>query len=106
MKRGHLALIPVFLPDLSSQVDKSRYDRLVELVEQMLSLNKRFIDARTPHEKTILQQQIDITDQQIDRLVYELYGLTDEEIKMVAEQTNVKGVSEPILANKPTTTYN
>ncbi len=106
VKRGHLALIPVFLPDLSSQVDKSRYDRLVELVEQMLSLNKRFIDARTPHEKTILQQQIDITDQQIDRLVYELYGLTDEEIKMVAEQTNVKGVSEPILANKPTTTYN
>src|SRR6266702_5350976 len=77
VKRGHLALIPVFLPDLSSQVDKSRYDRLVELVEQMLSLNKRFIDARTPHEKTILQQQIDITDQQIDRLVYELYGLTD-----------------------------
>jgi hypothetical protein len=30
-----------------------------------------------------LQRQIDGTDHQIDRLVYELYGLTEEEIKIV-----------------------
>ena len=33
--------------------------------------------------KTILQRQIDATDHQIDRLVYELYGLTEEEIRIV-----------------------
>ena len=33
--------------------------------------------------KTILQRQIDATDNQIDYLVYELYGLTEEEIKIV-----------------------
>ena len=27
--------------------------------------------------------QIDATDREIDRLVYELYGLTEEEIKIV-----------------------
>lgn len=32
-----------------------------------------------------LKQQIDSTDQQIDKMVYELYGLTDEEIKIVEE---------------------
>jgi len=37
----------------------------------------------TPIEKTFLQRQIDTTDQQIDRLVYELYGLTEEEIGIV-----------------------
>ena len=29
------------------------------------------------------QRQIDATDKQIDELVYELYGLTEEEIKLV-----------------------
>jgi len=39
--------------------------------------------VKTAHDKTILQRQIDATDQQIDVLVYELYGLTEEEIKIV-----------------------
>ena len=34
-----------------------------------------------------LQRQIDATDRQIDQLVYELYGLTDDEIKIVEEAT-------------------
>ena len=34
------------------------------------------------HCQTALQQ-IDATDRRIDELVYELYGLTDEEIKIV-----------------------
>ena len=33
------------------------------------------------------QRQIDATDKEIDRLVYELYGLTDEEIRIVEEAT-------------------
>ena len=53
------------------------------LVDQMLSLNKQLSSAKTDHEKTALQRQIDATDRQIDQLVYELYGLTDEEIKIV-----------------------
>jgi len=32
---------------------------------------------------TRLKRQIDSTDRQIDNLVYELYGLTEEEIKIV-----------------------
>ena len=40
---------------------------------------------RTPMAKELLQRQIDATDRQIDRLVYELYGLTEEEIGIVEE---------------------
>ncbi len=40
-------------------------------------------DARMLHEKTALQRQIDATDLQIDALVYELYGLTEEEIRII-----------------------
>jgi hypothetical protein len=37
--------------------------------------------------KTSIQRQIDATDRQIDQLVYELYGLTNEEIRIVEEAT-------------------
>ena len=39
--------------------------------------------ARTPHEQTALERQIAAKDRQIDALVYELYGLTEEEIGIV-----------------------
>ncbi len=41
--------------------------------------------ANTPQEQTVFQRQIDATDRQIDRLVYQLYGLTDAEIQMVED---------------------
>ncbi len=63
----------------------ARHDSLVGLVEQMLALHKQLASAKTPHEKTVLQQQIAATDRQIGRLVYELYGLTEEEIRIVEE---------------------
>ncbi len=56
---------------------------MVKLVEQMLELHKSLTAAQTPQEKTSLERQIAATDSQIDRLVYSLYGLTDEEIKIV-----------------------
>ena len=49
----------------------------------MLSLHKQLQEARTPQDKTRLQRQIEATERQIDALVYELYGLTEEEIKIV-----------------------
>ena len=53
----------------------------------MLELRKQLSAAKTPHDKTALQRQIDATDRQIDRLVYELYGLTEDEIRIVEEAT-------------------
>jgi len=39
------------------------------------------------HEQTAIQRQIDTTDRQIDQLVYELYGLTKKEIRIVKKAT-------------------
>ncbi len=39
--------------------------------------------AKVPSDKTALQSRIDGTDRVIDRLVYDLYGLTEEEIAIV-----------------------
>ncbi len=68
----------------------------MELVERTLSLHKRLADVRVPHEQTVIQQQIAVTDQQIDRLVYELYELTGEEIKIVEGKQNIE-IPSPLL---------
>jgi hypothetical protein len=69
--------------NFSDPVDKARHDRMVALVTQMLDLNKRLQDAKLEHDKTLLSRQVEATDAAIDKLVYEAYGLTDEEIKGV-----------------------
>jgi hypothetical protein len=45
--------------------------------------------------KTRLQREIEATDRQIDQLVFELYGLTEEEIKIV--ETDKRGNVKPCL---------
>ena len=82
-----LEQLPIRVLNFSDPVDKARHGKMVELVERMLSLHKELMAARTPDEKNRLQRQIDATDQQIDQLVYELYGLTEMEIQIVEGRT-------------------
>ncbi len=49
----------------------------------MLALHKSLQSAKTPQEKEAVQRQVESTDGQIDKLVYELYGLSEEEIGIV-----------------------
>jgi len=48
-----------------------------------MALHKQFAAAKTLDKQNRIKRQIDATDQQIDHLVYELYGLTDYEIKVI-----------------------
>lgn len=68
-------------------VDVARHDRMVELVEGMLSLYGRLAGARIGRERMVIGHQIEAMDRRIDPLVYELYGLTDEEVGIVEGAT-------------------
>ena len=73
--------LPIFLSDVIA-----RHDKMVELVTRMMELKKQQARApkrQSPSAKQLLDQKLAITDQQIDALVYELYGLTEEEIRIV-----------------------
>jgi len=91
----YMEKVPIRVIDFNSKADKEMHGRIVSLVEGMLELHQRLTDAKTPTDKDRLQRQIDATDQDIDRLVYDLYGLTEEEIQIVeaasvASSTKVK----------------
>jgi type I restriction-modification system DNA methylase subunit len=67
--------------DFNNPTDKERHDKVASLVDRMLELHKQH--PRTPQDKERLQREIESTDRAIDRLVYELYGLTEDEIRVV-----------------------
>ena len=54
---------------------------MVSLVERMLALHKQ--SPRMPQEQAVAKREIESTDKRIDRIVYELYGLSEEEIRIV-----------------------
>ncbi|MDY6846325.1 MAG: TaqI-like C-terminal specificity domain-containing protein, partial [Chloroflexota bacterium] len=77
----YVAKLPIKEINLKNIREKSKHDKIVRLVEHMLELHKR--KPNTPFEQEQRQREIDATDAQIDRLVYDLYGLTEEEVKIV-----------------------
>jgi hypothetical protein len=81
--RQFLSQIPFRVIDFKKLADKSRHDKLVLLVDKLLGLMPKLRAATADSEKAVLQNAVTATDQQIDHLVYELYGLTPEEIALV-----------------------
>lgn len=71
------------VPSVVDNVNQAQHDKMVTLVEQMLALHKALSAAPGPQERGLLERQIAATDRQIDALVYQLYGLTEEEIRIV-----------------------
>jgi len=75
--------LPIRTIDFDNPDDKAQHDKMVKLVDRMLALHKKLTAAKIPTEKTRIQRQITATDNQIDKLTYNLYNLTEEEIKIV-----------------------
>ncbi len=75
--------LPIRKIDFENPADNAAHDRLVELARQMLELHRRRAESGDPRTREMLDRHITTTDQHIDRLIYELYGLTEEEIGIV-----------------------
>jgi chorismate mutase len=82
VQRDELASLPIHAFNLDLGEDRARRRELVALVEKMLKLHKDVAKAKSQATKDTTQSEIKETDQQIDTLVYELYGLTEEEIRI------------------------
>jgi hypothetical protein len=81
--KQYVETLPIRTIDFSRKPGKAAHDRMVNLVDSMLTLHKHLAAAKSEAQKEVIQRQIDATDAEIDRLVYDLYGLTDEEIAIV-----------------------
>lgn len=77
--------LPIHTINFDDYEEAAKHDKMVNIVEKMLQLHKDIDKSRTPGDKEFIQRQIDATDKQIDALVYELYGLSDDEIKIIED---------------------
>nr|QNO49181.1 hypothetical protein CDCKMDEO_00026 [Methanosarcinales archaeon ANME-2c ERB4] len=67
---------------LTSSSEKHSMINLFTLVDNILKLHKKHHAARMERDKELYGRQIKIVEQ-IDGLVYDLYGLTEEEMKII-----------------------
>lgn len=72
------------LPPITPK-NEANVKKIETLVDQMLETQKLYHNAKTENDKKLYKQKIDIIDNQIDELVYQLYDLNDEEIKIIEE---------------------
>lgn len=77
----YLAQLPIRAIDFDNPADVALHDKLVELVERMLDLHRQA--NLTAVQRGLVEQRIEAVDREIDALVYRLYGLSEEEVKIV-----------------------
>jgi type I restriction-modification system DNA methylase subunit len=75
--------LPIHIIDFTNPKEKILHDDLVKLADVMLDLRKREQKAEG-HELEQLKRQIEKADGEIDQKVYELYGITEREKKLIA----------------------
>jgi Alw26I/Eco31I/Esp3I family type II restriction m6 adenine DNA methyltransferase len=80
---NELEAMPLCTIDFSDPADVKKHDRMVDMVDEMLDLHKRLAAAKSDADRTRLERAVKTADRKIDALVYELYGLTAEEIRVV-----------------------
>ena len=75
-----LASLPI------KQVDEAKkplQNEISKLVDQLLKLNEEKVDAKLPSKVSQIESKIDYCENRINEIVYQLYELTEEEIKIV-----------------------
>ena len=90
IKKDALLSIPIPRLNFSDPTEKHKHDELVAKVEQMLAAKEALAEALMSKDKNFYKQKCDALDRQIDQLVYDLYGLTEEEIAIVEEAAELR----------------
>ena len=83
IKKDALLDMPIPVLNLSAEPEKSKHDNIVSLVDKMLELKQKEAADQSEKSKTAITRLIQAVDKEIDKKVYELYGLTEDEIKVV-----------------------
>lgn len=83
INKGQLARLPIRVIDFAVAEERKKHDEIVAHAERMTRLIERRDAAGADRAGAVLEGQIVSTDAEIDRLVYRLYGLTEDEVRVV-----------------------
>ena len=85
MAGGYLRFDIPYLSKLPIKTNptKTQQSEIIKYVEQLLQLNKEKQNTSLPDTLQILNRKIDYSENKINQLVYQLYELTEDEIKII-----------------------
>jgi hypothetical protein len=84
--------IPIAELDISNKEEKTLHDRIVSHVEKLTAALRQRQEPTTPHSRHVLDKLVGVLERQLDRLVYEAYRVTEEEIVSIeATYANAAG---------------
>ncbi len=75
LTKQYIERLPIRTINFDDPADVARHDQIVSLVDQMLELNKKLAESKMPQTTEMLRRQIEVTDKQIDQLVYKPVGV-------------------------------
>jgi hypothetical protein len=81
VRTNQLARLPII--NLKSNNDEALKSEIVKLVDQLLKLNEEIKEAKLQTQIDQIKSKIDYCENRINELVYQLYGLTQEDIRIV-----------------------
>lgn len=83
IRGGYMRFIRQYLETIPIKTDKTKELEIAKLVEQLLHLNIELKEANLETKKEQIQNRITYCEDRINEIVYELYGLSEEEIKII-----------------------
>ena len=89
VKIGTLRRLPIRRLDLTDQRDGAQHDAIVSAVRQLLALHEEQSKALDAIERERCHEAIANEDHRLDRLIYELYRLTAEEVAIIERSAQV-----------------
>jgi len=82
-KSNYLKPFPIPIPNLKNSSEKILHDRMVEMVKRLLKLNK---ELSKQYDKNLATERNNL-ENNINKLVYNLYKLTPEEQAIINQET-------------------
>jgi septal ring factor EnvC (AmiA/AmiB activator) len=78
--------LPILALDLSQKSDKVQYDKVIELVDQLLKLSEEKSKTKLQTNISQIETKIAYCEDKINQIVYQLYGLDKKEIEIVERE--------------------
>lgn len=91
--RRFIEQLPIYVPDRENDKQKVVYEEIVSLVDRILELNEEKQGVSDSAKRELLDWEVKVREERIDELVYDLYGLTIDERRIVEEAQKRKDQS-------------
>jgi len=88
IRGGYLRFIRQYLETIPIVNDASFKTEITDLVNKLINLHLEKSATKIPDRSSQLQGKIDFCEDRINQLVYQLYGLTEEEIRIVEDSVS------------------